>query len=233
MGRYLAWRLALTLLTVFLALTFMFGVLHMAGDPVLLLVPVDSSPEFIERSNLRINDQHFFKELLRDRKRSTGRFDTRLTATDLFAAGEQPDFDPSMAAVRPPFTAAFNDYVRNELGYKSDREYYILGGGIGRWDWGTNNSYVDTSDELRSAMEKNPYMKVFVASGLYDLATPYLGTAYTLDHLGLDQAGRQRITVRRYDAGHMLYTDDRCRVRLKEDVALFIGRAAGNDRRMR
>ena len=186
---------------------------------------------YIDNSNLRIDSQHFAKELLRDRKRSTGRFDTRLTATDLFAAGEQPDFDPSLAAVRPPFTAAFNDYVRNELGYKSDREYYILGGGIGRWDWGTNNSYVDTSDELRSAMEKNPYMKVFVASGLYDLATPYIGTAYTLDHLGLDQAGRQRITVRRYDAGHMLYTDGRCRARLKDDVTLFIGRAAGDDRR--
>jgi carboxypeptidase C (cathepsin A) len=186
---------------------------------------------YIDNCNLRIDAQHFSKELLRERRRTTGRFDARITGTDIFAAGEQPDFDPSLAAVRPPFTAAFNGYVGGELGYKTDREYYILGGGIGRWDWGTNNSYVDTSDELRSAMAKNPFMQVFVASGLYDLATPYLGTEYTLDHLGLEPAERQRVTVRRYDAGHMLYTDSRCRARLKEDVGLFVGRAAGSARR--
>ena len=92
-----------------------------------------------------------------------------------------------MAAIRPPYTATFNDYVRTTLGYKTDLTYYILGGGIGPWDWGSaQTGFPDTSEALRSAFAKNPYMKVFVASGYYDLATPYFATEYTLAHLGLD-----------------------------------------------
>jgi len=83
---------------------------------------------------------------------------------------ERPDSDPSNNAIRPPYTAAFNSYVRTELGFKSDLEYYILGGGIGRWDWGVNNGYADTSEMLRNAFAKNPYLKLFVACGYYDQA---------------------------------------------------------------
>ncbi len=177
---------------------------------------------YIDNSNLRIEAPRFSTELLRRGKRTVGRFDSRLTGADLSAAAEGPDYDPSLAAVRPPFTAAFNDYVRNGLGYKADREYYILGGGIGHWDWGTNNSFADTSEALRSAFAKNPHMKLFVASGTFDLATPYMSAEYTLNHLGLDPAARQNITAVRYDAGHMLYTDAPSRARLKRDVAAFI-----------
>ena len=78
-----------------------------------------------------------------------------------------------MAAIRPPYTAMFNDYVRRELGYKSDLEYYILGGGIGsRWDFGSDNEYVDVGESLRSAFAKNPHMRLYIAFGYYDAATP-------------------------------------------------------------
>lgn len=177
---------------------------------------------YIDNSNLRIEAPRFSAELLRGEKKTVGRFDSRLTGADLFAAAEGPDYDPSLAAVRPPFTAVFNDYVRSELGYKADREYYILGGGIGHWDWGANNAFADTGEALRTAFAKNPHMKLFVASGTFDLATPYLATDYTLNHLGLDPIARQNITAVRYDAGHMLYTDARSRARLKRDVAAFI-----------
>jgi carboxypeptidase C (cathepsin A) len=180
---------------------------------------------YIDNSNLRVEARHFTKELLRDRNKTVGRYDSRLLGTDLFAAAEQPGFDPSMAAVRPPFTATFNDYVRSELGFQADREYYVLGGGIGRWDWGANNSFADTSEDLRSAMVKNPAMKLFVASGSYDLATPYLGTEYLLNHLDLEPALRRNITAARYGAGHMMYTDSRSRSQLQKDVAAFIRNA--------
>jgi carboxypeptidase C (cathepsin A) len=179
---------------------------------------------YVDNSNLRIDAPRFTAELLRGEKRTVGRFDSRLTGADLFAAAEGPDYDPSLAAVRPPFTAAFNDYVRRELGFKSDSEYHILGG-IGHWDWGANNGFAETSEALRSAFVKNPHMKLFVASGTFDLATPYLATDYTLNHLGLEQAMRQSITAVRYDAGHMLYTDARSRARLKRDVTAFIRNA--------
>ncbi|HEY6839041.1 MAG TPA: peptidase S10 [Geobacteraceae bacterium] len=185
------------------------------------------SERYVDNSNLRLEEPRFSKELLREERKTIGRFDGRLQGVDLAPAGDYPTFDPSLAAVRPPFTATFNHYVRRELGYKSDQEYYILGGGIGRWDWGGGNSFADTSEALSEAFTKNPYMKLFVASGTFDLATPYLGTEYTLDHLGLDPSLRKNITTTRYDAGHMMYTDSKARAQLKQNVAAFLRSAVG------
>ncbi len=185
---------------------------------------------FIDDSDLRIEIQHFDKELLRDEKRTVGRLDGRFKGMDALAVSETPDFDPSMAAIRPPYTATFNNYVRGELGFKSDLEYYILGGGVGRWDFGADNTYADTSESLRSAFAKNPYMKLFVASGYYDLATPYFATQYTLRHMGLDPALQGNVTTTYYEAGHMMYIDSRSLARLKQDAESFVRGALTNRR---
>jgi len=179
---------------------------------------------YVQLSNLRVDIQHFCKELLRDQRRTIGRLDSRFQGIDESAASETPDFDPSLAAIRPPYTAMFNDYVRGELDYKSDLTYHILGGGIGPWDWGTGGrqGFPDVSNALRSAFAKNPDMKLFVASGHYDLATPYFATNYTLDHLGLEPVERGRITTREYEAGHMMYIHEAELAKLKKDVTDFI-----------
>ncbi|HJV67402.1 MAG TPA: peptidase S10, partial [Geomonas sp.] len=130
----------------------------------------------------------------------------------------------TVTTIRPPFTAAMNSYLREELGYQSDREYFTLGGGIGHWDWEANNGYADTSDNLRNALAKNPYMKVMVASGLFDLATPHFAAEYTLAHLGVTPELRRNISERRYRSGHMMYLDSKALVQLKSDVADFIAR---------
>ena len=183
------------------------------------------SKSFIDNSDLRIEIQRFDKELLRDQKRTVGRLDGRFKGIDDLAVTERPDFDPSMAAIRPPYTATFNQYVRAELGFRSDLEYYILGGGIGRWDFGSDNAYADTSDALRSAFNKNPYMKLFVASGYYDLATPYFAAEYTLRHMGLDPTLRAGVTTTFYEAGHMMYIDQTSLAQLKRDAAAFVQNA--------
>jgi carboxypeptidase C (cathepsin A) len=140
--------------------------------------------------------------------------------------GDRPEFDPSMAAIRPPYTAMFNDYVRRTLGYKSDLPYHILGGGIGKWDWGESGAVgADTSESLRAAFSKNPDMKLFVASGHFDLATPYFATQYTLAHMGLDPSQRERISTAEYEAGHMMYIHAGELARLRHDVGVFIDRA--------
>jgi carboxypeptidase C (cathepsin A) len=185
---------------------------------------------FIDDSDLRIEIQHFDKELLRDEKRTVGRLDGRFKGIDALAVSETPDFDPSMAAIRPPYTATFNNYVRGELGFKSDLEYYILGGGVGRWDFGSDNTYADTSESLRSAFAKNPYMKLFVASGYYDLATPYFATRYTLRHMGLDPSLQESVTTTYYEAGHMMYIDSRSLAQLKRDAETFVHGALANRR---
>jgi carboxypeptidase C (cathepsin A) len=177
---------------------------------------------FLDNSDLRVEIQRFDKELLRDQKRTVGRLDSRFEGVDALPAGERPDFDPSLAAIRPPYTALFNDYVRGALGYKSDLTYHILGGGIGPWDWGTNNGFADVSEALRSAFAKNPHMKLLVAKGYYDLATPYFAAEYTLSHMGLDPAHRANVRTREYEAGHMMYIDKKELAKLKSDAGDFI-----------
>jgi carboxypeptidase C (cathepsin A) len=183
------------------------------------------SQDYLENTNLRVEIFRFCKELLRGEKRTVGRLDGRFKGLDEWARSERPDFDPSMAAIRPPYTAAFNDYVRRELGYSNEREYYILGGGIGPWDWGRQNQYADTAEALRSAFAKNPWMKLFVGYGYYDLATPYFAAKYTLSHMNLDPSVKKNISEGYYEAGHMMYIDVDELAKLKKDVSAFVADA--------
>ena len=184
------------------------------------------SRDYVDRANLRIEIQRFCKELLRDQGRTVGRLDSRFVGYDRSGVADEPDFDPSMAAIRPPYTAALNDLVRRTLGFQSDSPYHILGGGIGSWDWGSSGAgFTDTGDALRDAFAKNPHMRLFVGSGYFDLATPYFATEYTLDHLGLPPALSSRITRRYYQAGHMMYIDVDELAALRRDVAAFIADA--------
>lgn len=183
--------------------------------------------DFVDENNFRVTLGEFNKELLRKQRRSTGRLDSRFLGFDKDSAGTSTDFDPSMTAIRTPYTAVFNDYVRRELGYKSDLEYYILGGGItSPWNWGVNNQYADTSQALSSAMRKNPYMKVMVASGYYDMATPYFAAEYTVSAMNLDPQLRRNFTFTYYEAGHMMYIEKESLRKLKTDVTGFIQSSA-------
>jgi carboxypeptidase C (cathepsin A) len=158
-----------------------------------------------------------------------GRLDSRFKGIDESAATAEPEYDPTIAAIRPPYTTTFNNYVRGELGYKTDLEYYILGGGITTpWDWGSG--FPDTSEDLRQAFAKNPYMKLYVASGHFDLATPYFATQYTLAHMGLDPTQRRNIQTGEYEAGHMMYVDTSQLEKLKREVAGFIAGALGGEK---
>lgn len=181
------------------------------------------SRDFVDENNFRVDLGEFNKELLRKQRRSTGRLDSRFLGYDKDSAGDGPDFDPSMTAIRTPYTAVFNDYVRRELNFKSDLEYYILGGGISSpWNWNTNNQYADTSQALSSAMRKNPYMKVFVASGYYDMATPYFAAEYTVSAMNLDPQLRRNFSFGYYEAGHMMYIEKGSLKKLKEDITEFM-----------
>ncbi len=182
------------------------------------------SREYVEQSDLRIEIGKFRKELLRARGRSVGRLDARYLGVDPSGTDAEPDFDPSMAAIRPPYTATFNDYVRRTLRYESDTTYHILGGGLaGSWDFGpAADGFPDTSAALRAALARNPDMRIYVASGLFDLATPYFATEYTLAHMGLDAGQRARIRTGEYAAGHMMYVHAGELARLKEAVAAFM-----------
>jgi carboxypeptidase C (cathepsin A) len=181
----------------------------------------------IELNHLRIDMSYFCKNLLKAQRRSIGRLDARYQGIESSASSDSPSFDPSMAAIRGPYTATFNQYVRTVLGYKSDVPYYILGEGVGRWDWQRPMGYPSTSDDLRGAMTKNPHLKVLVASGYYDLATPYRAIEHTLAGLALDPVLRKNITIEKYEAGHMMYLHTPSLHKLKRDGVALIERGKG------
>ena len=181
------------------------------------------SKEYVEQTDLRVNIFRFVKELLREEKRTAGRLDSRFTGIDRDAAGEQFDYDPSLAAITGPYTATLNDYVRQELKFESDLPYEILTGRVQPWDYGKHqNQYVNVAETLRGAMTQNPHLKVFVANGFYDLATPYLATRYTFDHLGIDESLQANISMKYYEAGHMMYIHMPSLAQLKADLAGFV-----------
>jgi carboxypeptidase C (cathepsin A) len=178
-------------------------------------------PRYIDNSELRFGVAQFTRELLRDKKLTIGRLDGRLTGPSPLNAGERSEFDPSGTLIRPPFQAAFLHYVRSELRYTNDLVYYVSGG-IMPWDWGTQNSYADTSDQLRNAFAKNPHLKVLVCAGYYDLATPYFAAEHTLNHMGVHPETHKNITWQYYEAGHMMYIEKESHAKLKRDIAEFI-----------
>lgn len=185
------------------------------------------SAEYIERTNLRIEIQRFTKELLRAERRTIGRIDARFTGIDADAAGERPEFDPSIAAIIGPYAGMLNDYVRNDLKFDSDLPYEVLTGRVRPWNYAPyENKYVNVAETLRSAMTQNPFLHVFVAKGYYDLATPFFAADYTFDHLGLDPTLRGHLSGDYFEAGHMMYVQPASLARLKQDIAKFIAASA-------
>ncbi len=181
------------------------------------------SKTYIEQTNLRINIHRFVKELLRDERRTIGRFDARFEGIDRDAAGEHHEYDPSYAIIQGAYTAMLNDYVRSELRFKSDLPYEILTGNVHPWDFSKfQNQYVNVAETLRGAMTQNPFLKVFVGNGYYDLATPFFATEYTFDHLELDPSLQAHITMDYYEAGHMMYLHQPSLAKLKADLARFL-----------
>ncbi len=182
--------------------------------------------DYIERSNLRIPDFRFFKELLRSRGRTVGRLDSRFLGIDENVLGEGTQNDPSFTNIIGPYTAAFYDYVRRELKFEKDTPYEILNGQVWPWSYAQHeNQFVYVAETLRQAMSINPYLKVFVASGYYDLATPYFASQYTFNHIGLDPSLQGNISMAYYEAGHMMYIHMPALEQLKKDLADFIQKA--------
>ncbi len=184
------------------------------------------SADYIERTNLRIELYRFQKELLRNEGRTVGRLDSRFTGRDLDNAGEYTEFDPSTPSLVGPYAAATNDYLRRELKYQDDAVYEHLTRKVRPWGWdGFENRYANLGETLRQAMTRNPHLKVLIASGIYDFATPYFDAIYSTSHLGLPPELEPNVAIELYEAGHMMYIKDTEHQKLKADLAAFYGRS--------
>jgi carboxypeptidase C (cathepsin A) len=186
------------------------------------------SQKFIEEANLRISMSRFAKELLRDQRRTIGRYDGRLEGIDEDAAGDRAEYDPSYAAVQGVYTAMFNDYVRRELNYSSDLPYEVLTSKVQPWSYGrSQNRYLDVAENMREALTQNPAMHVLVGAGYYDLATPFFAAEYTVNHLELDPTLRSHVGLYYCDAGHMLYMKKACLDSFHDAMAAMYAKALG------
>ena len=183
---------------------------------------------WIEQSNLRFDVQHFTRQLMHAENKTVGRYDGRLAGPSALNTGETSEFDPSSTEITPPFTAVFQNYIHGELGYKTDMFYYPSGG-IQPWDWGVQNGFGDTTSLLKNALTKNPYMKVLVEAGYYDLATPLFAVQYTFNHMDLNPEMHKRISWAYYPAGHMLYIDRESHDKMHKDVDEFMSSAIPGD----
>jgi carboxypeptidase C (cathepsin A) len=184
------------------------------------------SPDYIEQSNLRINLYRFIKELLRNEHKVIGRIDSRFTNIESDAAGERFEFDPSSTAITGAFAALFNEYVRTELQYDSE-DIYAVSGQVRPWGYGESSARTQFSNSievLRRALTQNPHLRIFVANGYYDFATPYFATKYAVSHLGLNAEFTDRIEMQYYESGHMMYIRKKSHQKLKNDLENFYQR---------
>ena len=176
------------------------------------------STKYIEQTNLRVSPFRWFKELERDKRRTVGRLDSRFEGMDVDAAGERDEYDPSEASYEGAFVATFHDYVRRELKWDSDA-YYTVSANVRPWDQ-TGNTEV--AEVLRAAMTQQTYLKVLVVCGYYDLATPFNGIENTVAHMHLEPPVRKNISFAYYEAGHMMYIDEKEHHKLHKDIDEFI-----------
>ncbi len=184
-------------------------------------------PDYLLRANLRISAVRFEGELLRADGQITGRYDGRFAGSAMDRNAGEPEFDPSYESIAPAFITTFTQYLRTELNWHSDRLYRALPGDVvNNWNFRRRGFFgrvlaPSVIPDLRQALHTNPSLRVFAASGLFDLATPFYTTEYELANVGLDPAVRSRITLGYYPAGHMIYLSDDALHSLRADLGRF------------
>ncbi|MDE1148211.1 MAG: peptidase S10 [Azospirillaceae bacterium] len=191
------------------------------------------SVDYLKRAKLRIDLFRFQKELLRDKRQTVGRFDSRFLGVDTDAAGEAPEYDPSDSAINGAFISSFRAYVSGDLGYKTDLDYRPGSDDANdQWDWHHKApafgkmEVPDVALDLSTALRQNPHLQLLSLNGWYDMATPFFSTEYDIDHMQLEPAQRKNITFKYYPSGHMIYLNPDALKQLVTDLDAFYDKAA-------
>jgi len=186
------------------------------------------SAEYIERANLRIQGDRFAKELLREDGVAIGKLDARYSIDEIDDLDADTSGDAANYAISAAFKSALMDYMRSELEVDWDRVYLAPADEdlSGNWRFRTvpdgqsyEPKYVNTAHDLAEALRINPSLKVLVASGYYDLVTPFFDAEYTLNRHDIR---KEQIAYNYYAGGHMMYVNEPSRMQLLEDTRKFI-----------
>ncbi len=189
------------------------------------------SKDYLTKANLRVNEPQFTQELLREDHLTVGRLDSRYKNINQDLLSEYSSFDPQSTAISPAYIAMFMNYYYGELKVDKSNSYHTSAYSAEGfdWDWKHNKNggggdpvTPNTAVDLAEAMSHNPNLKILVLNGYYDLATPFYGTEYTFDHMGLEKKLKQNIIFKYYEAGHMMYILPAAAAAFKKDVGGFI-----------
>jgi carboxypeptidase C (cathepsin A) len=193
------------------------------------------SADYIQKANLRVPEAQFTQELLRGKRETVGRLDSRFTGFTFDRLGKEAEYDPQSEAITAAYTAAFLDYYHRELEAKRDRTYHVYADVFGSWDFKHRIPgfpfplpMVNTGPDLAQAIGLNPHLRVLVLNGYYDLATPFFGAEQMVSHLGLPKDQRSRVEMKYYEAGHMMYLHQPSLEQMKKDMAAFITAHSGS-----
>ena len=180
--------------------------------------------DYVDRTDLRIEHWRYFGELLRDERQTVGRLDSRFTGPAGSAIAEEMDADPSHDAITGPYAAAFNHYVRDELGYENDLHYEQISRKVQPWSFKDfEGRPIDVTPKLERAMRQNPHLRVHISYGYYDGATPHFAAEDVVAHLRLPAELKANIEHAYYEAGHMMYVHEPSRLKQSADLIRFVG----------
>lgn len=183
------------------------------------------SKQYIKNTNMRINEFYFMKELLRDRGQVVGRLDSRYLGTETNNVEATFDDDPSGYAIDGAYTAAIQYYLAKDLKVKRLEPYNILSGDVfSNWNWLYGSSprqqgFLNVTPYLAKAQHQNKDFRIFVANGYYDLATPFFATEHSMNHHGII---KEKLTMKYYPAGHMMYIHHPSLKQLAKDMREFV-----------
>jgi carboxypeptidase C (cathepsin A) len=185
---------------------------------------------YILKANLRIDGGEFEKNLQEDTDTTTGRLDSRFSGPTMDPLSKEADYDPQAAAISSAYVSAFNDYVRKSLHYGQDKTYRPS---LPLWKtWSFRHQppgatrplqqATNTMPDLATAMKYNPDLRILLAGGYFDLATPFYEGWYEMHQLPIPERLQDHIQYHYYQSGHMVYAHQESLKALHDDVAAFI-----------
>ena len=189
---------------------------------------------YILKDNLRVDGGQFAKELQDSEGVTTGRLDARYRGPDLNPMSETSEYDPQSNAVSSAYTTAINQYLRTELKYGRNETYKPGAYGDANFSWdlrhqapggppvGQGESGTNVMPDLAFTMKSNPNMRVLLAGGYFDLATPYYEGIYEMHHLPIPLKLQSNISYHYYESGHMVYVNEAVLAKFHDDVAAFV-----------
>nr|WP_036256330.1 peptidase S10 [Methylocapsa acidiphila] len=163
----------------------------------------------------------------REKNRAAGKigsyYDARVLGFDPAPHAASSDYsDPVLDADKTLLASAMADVTANRLNWPIEARYEILNENVNRqWNWEGGRSRPEALGDLKKALAIDPRLRVLVAHGLTDQVTPYFASKLLIDQVP-PMGDPDRLRLKVYGGGHMLYFDDKSRAALREEARKLI-----------